>query len=71
MGRSTGLPGDRVAENPREKTIERSRDVCGASAKQVFSIQVSNTSNLLWQVIQDFIVTVITKNFIENIVYEI
>ena len=52
----TGHLREPVAGHPGEQMKGRSRDVRWTSVRHVFLIQLTNTLNLLSQVIQEFIV---------------
>ena len=66
MGTSTGRLGNPVAGHPQDQIMGRSRDGHKTSTKHVFQIPILNTSNLLWQIIQDLIANGSSENFSEK-----
>ena len=66
MGTSLGRLRDPIAGCPWDQMMGRSRDVRGTSVKRIFKIKLTNTSNLLWQVTQDFIVNGSSEKFSEQ-----
>ena len=55
-----------VAARPWKQMMRRYRDVLATLAKHVFQIKLTNTLNLLWQVIQDLIANGSSDKFSEQ-----
>ena len=65
---STGHLQDPVVERLRDQIMEHYRYVNGMSAKQAFSIKISNTSKLYLHASQYLTVSSSSENFSQNIV---